>query len=168
MMKAEPQQPPRRPVPVKIPTVKPRAVPATAAPTSSEPDYVNNNVKNSSANNKEKSKKKKPQPVSAEPVPQPKPRGSKGSNGNTDTLTRTKEMLNEAADAVAKSFAKQTQGINRGETRKNFLREVMCLSVRSLHEMCSFFSDILPSLCLLIDLDGRRSIRNSFQRNHKG
>ena len=33
---------------------------------------------------------------------------------DTDTMTKTKAILNEAADAVAKSFAKQTQGINKG------------------------------------------------------
>ena len=33
---------------------------------------------------------------------------------DTDTMVRTKTILNEAADAVAKSFAKQTQGINKG------------------------------------------------------
>jgi len=32
---------------------------------------------------------------------------------DTDTMVRTKTILNEAADAVAKSFAKQTQGINK-------------------------------------------------------
>merc|ERR1719150_3151829 len=32
---------------------------------------------------------------------------------DTDTMTKTKAILNEAADAVAKSFAKQTQGINK-------------------------------------------------------
>ena len=34
---------------------------------------------------------------------------------DTDTMTKTKAILNEAADAVAKSFAKQTQGINKGK-----------------------------------------------------
>lgn len=37
------------------------------------------------------------------------------SPGDTDTMTKTKAILNEAADAVAKSFAKQTQGINKGK-----------------------------------------------------
>ena len=40
------------------------------------------------------------------PVPPPR---------DTDTMTKTKAILNEAADAVAKSFAKQTQGINKGK-----------------------------------------------------
>ena len=39
---------------------------------------------------------------------------------DTDTMTKTKAILNEAADAVAKSFAKQTQGINKGMTRLLF------------------------------------------------
>ena len=43
----------------------------------------------------------------------PPPRNS--SPGDTDTMTKTKAILNEAADAVAKSFAKQTQGINKGK-----------------------------------------------------
>ena len=37
--------------------------------------------------------------------------------GDSDTMTRTKVILNEAADAVAKSFTKQTQGINKGKTK---------------------------------------------------
>ena len=35
---------------------------------------------------------------------------------DTDTMTKTKAILNEAADAVAKSFTKQTQGINKGNS----------------------------------------------------
>ena len=46
-------------------------------------------------------------------VPKSPPRNS--SPGDTDTMTKTKAILNEAADAVAKSFAKQTQGINKGK-----------------------------------------------------
>lgn len=38
----------------------------------------------------------------------------KSRPSDTDTMTKTKAILNEAADAVAKSFAKQTQGINKG------------------------------------------------------
>ena len=45
------------------------------------------------------------------PPPPPPPPHPK----ETDTMVRTKTILNEAADAVAKSFAKQTQGINKGE-----------------------------------------------------
>ena len=40
---------------------------------------------------------------------------------DTDTMTKTKAILNEAADAVAKSFAKQTQGINKGMNQYKFL-----------------------------------------------
>ncbi len=42
--------------------------------------------------------------------------GAKGAiPKESDTMTKTKAILNEAADAVAKSFAKQTQGINKGK-----------------------------------------------------
>ena len=47
------------------------------------------------------------------------------NNGDTDTMTKTKAILNEAADAVAKSFAKQTQGINKGK----LLLEILINSV---------------------------------------
>lgn len=40
---------------------------------------------------------------------------------DTDTMTKTKAILNEAADAVAKSFAKQTQGINKGKDHATFI-----------------------------------------------
>ena len=43
------------------------------------------------------------------------PKSRNSSPGDTDTMTKTKAILNEAANAVAKSFAKQTQGINKGK-----------------------------------------------------
>ena len=49
-------------------------------------------------------------------VPKSPPHPPRNSSpGDTDTMTKTKAILNEAADAVAKSFAKQTQGINKGK-----------------------------------------------------
>ena len=46
--------------------------------------------------------------------------------GDSDTMTRTKVILNEAADAVAKSFTKQTQGINKGrKTINHFLLRLL-------------------------------------------
>ena len=45
---------------------------------------------------------------------------------DTDTMTKTKAILNEAADAVAKSFAKQTQGINKGMPLSS---KVYCFSI---------------------------------------
>ena len=49
------------------------------------------------------------------------PKSRNSSPGDTDTMTKTKAILNEAANAVAKSFAKQTQGINKGKNKFFFL-----------------------------------------------
>ena len=84
-----------RPVAV-VPVAKPRGKLNTLAPSSASsagPETTTNHYVNQGA------------------VPK-SPRNS--SPGDTDTMTKTKAILNEAADAVAKSFAKQTQGINKG------------------------------------------------------
>lgn len=58
-------------------------------------------------------------PVPVHPVPKARATVVKKPEelrrGETDTLTKTKAILNEAAEAVAKSFTKQTQGINKGQ-----------------------------------------------------
>lgn len=53
-------------------------------------------------------------------VPPPPPPPQTAYPKETDSMVRTKTILNEAADAVAKSFAKQTQGINKGKTSTLF------------------------------------------------
>ena len=66
-------------------------------------------------------------------VPKSPPHPPRNSSpGDTDTMTKTKAILNEAADAVAKSFAKQTQGINKGKptylsTATEFVNHSKCL-----------------------------------------
>ena len=77
-----------RPVAV-VPVAKPRGKLNTSSHVTTSSHYVNQGA-----------------------VPKSPPRNS--SPGDTDTMTKTKAILNEAADAVAKSFAKQTQGINKG------------------------------------------------------
>ena len=86
-----------RPVAV-VPVAKPRGKLNTLAPSSASagPETTTNHYVNQGA------------------VPK-SPRNS--SPGDTDTMTKTKAILNEAADAVAKSFAKQTQGINKGRQK---------------------------------------------------
>jgi hypothetical protein len=104
-----------RPVPV-VPVAKPRGYAA----------------KPSSTNQQQQQQQKQQQhyenqiPVKhpAGPVKSKSKSGSSGavpkrdSPGDSDTMTKTKAILNEAADAVAKSFAKQTQGINKGRAWK--------------------------------------------------
>ena len=82
-----------RPVAV-VPVAKPRGKLNTLAASAGAPETTTNHYVNQGA------------------VPK-SPRNS--SPGDTDTMTKTKAILNEAADAVAKSFAKQTQGINKGK-----------------------------------------------------
>ena len=94
-----------RPVPV-MPVAKPRG---KMAPNS-------NTVKNMAPNsNSSENSAKIPHYANQNLGAVPKSRNV--SPGDTDTMTKTKAILNEAADAVAKSFAKQTQGINKGKTQ---------------------------------------------------
>jgi hypothetical protein len=106
---APPPPPPHRPIPVIPPAVKPRA--ASTAVTMKGPS--SEKVKSGSGGNR----------------PKPRPRNGSSSNvvvvGDTNTMNKTKEILNEAADAVAKSFAKQTQGINKG--RKGIRQEIVII-----------------------------------------
>lgn len=102
-----------------IPKPKPRSAAAAAAAVNH-----NNNLNegggggNRGGNKARKKSEKMISPVDSVDIPPPplKRDSSAAAPGDSDTMTRTKVILNEAADAVAKSFTKQTQGINKGRT----------------------------------------------------
>lgn len=89
----------------------------------------NNNHLTIEAREMSSSANKVPQETSRNVPPQPKPRGSQQQEAkehqyenqgaikaklSKSSENKTKHMLNEAAEAVAKSFTKQTLGINKG------------------------------------------------------
>jgi len=94
-----------------VPVAKPRGK-MTSPPSQTTPHhYANQNENRNQNTTNHQIANHHISPVTSATGAVPKSRNS--SPGDTDTMTKTKAILNEAANAVAKSFAKQTQGINK-------------------------------------------------------